>query len=111
MRSQALVGAGLVLAFLASGAAAEDNPAEKTCKKPELRDQVSVSAEQMNYLTESTQSYLDCMKTVIEAKRDQAKKTLEAAQTQAQAANAAVTEVNGFIEAFRAYQAKHKDDK
>lgn len=112
MQIDRLMVAAFAAAFMGSStAAAQDNTAEKTCKKPELREQVNVSAEQMNYLTESTRSYLDCMKPVIEAQRVLAQKTLDEGRADAIAANAAVTEVNSYIQAFRAYQAKHKDDK
>lgn len=110
MRTRSMIGTLLVVALGASTGMAQDTPGQ-ACKRPELRDQVNVSAEQLGHLTESAQAYIDCMKPVIEAKRKQAQETLESGRAQAEAVNASVADINAFIEAFRAYQEKHKNDQ
>jgi len=108
----------LALLLVAAPAAFADEPAAeapaaagKSCKKPELRERFSVGEEDMANLAESAQSYVTCMGPIIEQKQANAKKLMESARAEAESANAMATDVNGFIEAFRAFQNKYSAKK
>ena len=104
-----------LLAFALGGAPFQEKavapPAEATCKQPEIRERMTVVAEDMAIFTQRVQDYINCMEPRIDAKRKNAEKMLNEARAVAEASNADVTALNEYLAKVKAFQFKHKDDK
>lgn len=123
MRSKSyLLTTGLIVAGLhvatvaaepAAGAtsvdAARDGAAK--CRKPELADRPRITAQEIERTTAAVQDYVDCMRPVLDAQRKDAEAKFAGAKAAAEASNAAATEVNALVDAYRKWAAEHKDDE
>lgn len=101
--AQAPVGDDASTASKASAAA--------SCRKPELADRPRISASEVERTTAAVQDYVDCMRPVLEAQRKDAEAKFADAKATAEASNAAATEVNALVDAYRKWVAEHKDDE
>ncbi|WP_296615420.1 hypothetical protein [Sphingomonas sp.] len=109
-KSITLIVAAAAAVSVAAPAWAED-AATKTCKKPELRERFSIGQEDMQIIAASVQDYINCLQPQIDAKRTKAQKMLDDARAEAESANADIVALNTFIDDFKKFQLKHKDDK
>jgi len=82
-----------------------------SCRKPELADRPRVTAQEIERTTAAVQDYVDCMRPVLDAQRKDAEAKFADAKATAEASNAAATEVNALVDAYRKWAAEHKDDE
>lgn len=95
----------------ASQLTAAKAPAANSCRKPELADRPRVTAQEVERATAAVQDYVDCMRPVLEAQRKDAETKYADAKATAEASNAAASEVNALVDAYRKWAAEHKDDE
>ena len=86
-------------------------PIGAACRKPELVDRPRITAQEIERTTAAVQDYVDCMRPILEAQRKAAEEKLADAKATAEASNAAATEVNALVDAYRKWAAEHKDDE
>lgn len=102
-----LIVAGLHVATVAANPAA----GAAACRKPELADRPRITVQEIERTTAAVQDYVDCMRPVLDAQRKDAEAKFAGAKAAAEASNAAATEVNALVDAYRKWVAEHKDDE
>lgn len=78
--------------------------APPACTAPPLVERPGMDQEQVNAVVETAQAYTDCMSDFVEAHRATAQDLLARFNAEAEATNAAVAEVNGFVERFNSWR-------
>lgn len=112
----ASLGLGVSLSMLTPALAYEPaapapSIAAAACRKPELADRPRVTAQELERTTAAVQDYVDCMRPILDARRKDAEAKFADAKATAEASNAAATEVNSLVDAYRKWVAEHKDDE
>lgn len=86
-------------------------PAASSCRKPELADRPRVTAQEIERTAVAVEDYVDCMRPVLEAQRKDAEAQFAEAKATAEASNAAATEVNALVDAYKKWAAEHQGDE
>lgn len=111
MKLKMMLGSCALLAATLAAAPASAQAAQASCRKPELIDRPRIAKQEVERVTVAVQEYVDCMRPVLEAQRKRAEQLYAEAKAAAEGSNAAATEVNALVDAYRKWAQEHRDDE